>query len=66
MNRAVLPSQGSHFFHNITSLGVGYLTVEADNEAEAFLDLVRSVGQSDRLLALQLDQVRQGHVPYFE
>jgi Pyruvate phosphate dikinase, AMP/ATP-binding domain len=39
MNRAVLPSQGSHFFHNITSLGVGYLTVEADNEAEAFLDL---------------------------
>jgi len=23
------PSQGSHFFHNITSFGIGYLTVDA-------------------------------------
>jgi len=25
--REVEPSQGSHFFHNITSLGIGYLTL---------------------------------------
>lgn len=32
------PSQGSHFFHNITSLGIGYLTVtENDND---FIDWV--------------------------
>ncbi len=24
------PSQGSHFFHNITSLGIGYLTVRPE------------------------------------
>lgn len=30
------PSQGSHFFHNITSLGVGYLTVTSD--ANGFID----------------------------
>jgi hypothetical protein len=27
----VIPSQGTHFFHNITSLGVMYLTVAADS-----------------------------------
>jgi len=26
------PSYGSHFFHNITSLGVGYMTVKTNNE----------------------------------
>ncbi len=26
------PSQGSHFFHNITSFGIGYLTIDAKNE----------------------------------
>jgi hypothetical protein len=32
------PSQGSHFFHNIISLGIGYLTVtENDND---FIDWV--------------------------
>ncbi len=25
--RSVAPSQGTHFFHNITSLGIGYLTI---------------------------------------
>jgi hypothetical protein len=30
------PSQGSHFFHNITSLGISYLTV-SDNDTD-FLD----------------------------
>ncbi len=26
------PSQGSHFFHNITSLGISYLTISANSE----------------------------------
>jgi hypothetical protein len=30
------PSQGTHFFHNITSLGIGYLTI--DNKGKSFLD----------------------------
>ncbi len=31
------PSHGSHFFHNITSLGIGYLTIPA-NKYEEFVD----------------------------
>lgn len=33
---AVDPSQGTHFFQNLTSLRVGYLTVSKDNEGERF------------------------------
>ncbi len=33
----VTPSQGSHFFHNITSFGIGYFTVE-DVSDECFID----------------------------
>ena len=33
----VMPSQGSHFFHNITSLMIGYFTVSNLNE-KSFLD----------------------------
>jgi CheY-like chemotaxis protein len=36
---ATEPSQGSHFFHNIASLGIGYLTVAPELDAEAFIDL---------------------------
>jgi len=32
------PSQGSHFFQNITSLGIFYLTVTEDGEGNDFLD----------------------------
>ncbi|MCA9547134.1 MAG: hypothetical protein KC613_22185, partial [Myxococcales bacterium] len=32
--RVVDPSQGTHFFHNITSLGIGYLTVGATQSAD--------------------------------
>jgi hypothetical protein len=28
------PSQGSHFFHNITSLGLGYLTIPRDSDQD--------------------------------
>jgi len=27
---AVDPSYGTHFFHNVTSLGIGYLTINED------------------------------------
>ena len=30
----VVPSQGSHIFHNITSLGIGYLTVNPAEEGD--------------------------------
>ncbi len=40
---SVEPSQGTHFFHNITAQGIGYLTLpsgadKGDAEAEHFLD----------------------------
>jgi DNA-binding NarL/FixJ family response regulator len=40
-DRAVEPSQGSHFFHNITSLHIGYLTVRATDRDDpgSFVDL---------------------------
>ncbi len=34
---SVAPSQGSHFFHNITSFGIGYFTIE-DESDEFFID----------------------------
>lgn len=34
---SVTPSQGSHFFHNITSFGIGYFTVDCDTD-ECFID----------------------------
>lgn len=34
----VSPSQGSHFFHNITSLGIGYFTVNYDAGGRLDLD----------------------------
>src|SRR5690606_33834230 len=35
-NLQVEPSQGSHFFHNITSLGISYITISGDKRD--FLD----------------------------
>ncbi len=34
---SVTPSQGSHFFHNITSFGIGYFTV-GDEKDDCFVD----------------------------
>ena len=45
------PSQGTHFFQNITSLGVGYLTV----------DTVRGDGFIDEEAISSLDTVAQGN-----
>lgn len=36
--RAVTPSQGSHFFHNLTAGGVGYITVGGEGDGDAFVD----------------------------
>ena len=44
------PSQGTHFFQNITSLGVGYLTV----------DTVRGDGQIDERAISELELVSEG------
>lgn len=44
------PSQGTHFFQNITSLGVGYLTI----------DTVRGDGTVNEELLMQLECVTEG------
>ena len=44
------PSQGTHFFQNITSLGVGYLTI----------DTVRGDGYIDETLLSRLECVSDG------
>ena len=44
------PSQGTHFFQNITSLGVGYLTI----------DTVRGDGYIDEALISTLECVSDG------
>jgi hypothetical protein len=33
-NYRIDPSQGTHFFQNLTSLGVGYFTIDAGNAAK--------------------------------
>lgn len=52
------PSQGSHFFHNITSLGIGYLTVteNADDFIDwAWLKSLPLAKQTTHLKHVQLD-----------
>ncbi len=40
----VEPSQGTHFFQNITSLGVGYLTVDAySSDSKIDVDIIRKL-----------------------
>ena len=51
------PSQGTHFFQNITSLGVGYLTV----------DTVRGDGYIDESAISSLECVEDGgHVKLYK
>jgi hypothetical protein len=33
------PSQGSHFFHNITTLGINYITVSSGGRRQVGLEL---------------------------
>jgi hypothetical protein len=56
----VTPSQGSHFFQNLTSFQVGYFTVNAD-ETEGFVDWAwiesqRARGQRGLVRHLRFDQ----------
>jgi CheY-like chemotaxis protein len=55
----VEPSQGSHFFHNITSLGISYMTVTA--KGKDFIDWKRlqslpQIQQSDYVVHVRLDK----------
>ena len=62
---AVDPSQGSHFFHNLTNLHLGYLTLppgtDGDRESESFLDWawldsVEPHATTDHLRHLRFDE----------
>ncbi|MBW2251766.1 MAG: phosphoenolpyruvate synthase PpsA, partial [Deltaproteobacteria bacterium] len=53
------PSQGSHFFHNITSLGISYLTIKENDED--FLDWkwlqsLLAESETDHLRHIKLDR----------
>ena len=49
--RHIEPSQGTHFFQNLTSFGVGYLTIDGGTSHEVFdrawLDAQPAVWESD-------------------
>ena len=49
--RHIEPSQGTHFFQNLTSFGVGYLTIDGATTGEVFdrawLDAQPAVWESD-------------------
>ena len=49
--RHIEPSQGTHFFQNLTSFGVGYLTIDGGSSREqsdrATLDTLPAVWESD-------------------
>lgn len=52
------PSQGSHFFHNITSLGIGYITVRpeaGDYINWEWLDHLPMIEESDHVRHVALD-----------
>lgn len=58
-NSAIEPSQGTHFFQNLTSLGVGYFTVDTKSGNGFFdieyLDAMPSAADSDNLRIVCFD-----------
>ncbi len=58
LNHHVEPSQGSHFFQNITSLGVGYFTINGENGffRQNVLDHLPAVEETDYLRHVRLDK----------
>jgi hypothetical protein len=55
----VTPSQGTHFFQNITSLGIGYFTVtrnSGDHLDTGWLDMVESVSETAFVKHIRLDR----------
>lgn len=71
----VAPSQGSHFFHSLTSAGVGYFTIGSEN-SDGFVDwdwlnglpaeegdeLVRHIHLDEPLLALMDGRLGSGAI----
>ena len=59
-NYRVEPSQGTHFFQNLTSLGVGYLTIGYGEDGEFFrrelLDSLPAVEETQHLRHVRLPQ----------
>lgn len=60
-NYRIEPSQGTHFFQNLTSFGVGYFTVNpfAENDGffdEAFLDAQPAVYETEFIRQVHFDQ----------
>lgn len=60
------PSQGSHFFHNLTSLGVAYLTVHPQHQEEKldwkWLEEQPAVWQSASLRQVRMERPIQVHI----
>ena len=58
--RAIEPSQGSHFFQNLTSFGAGYFTVDPTVEGEAidmdFIDKALAQNESQFVKILRFDR----------
>ncbi len=54
------PSQGTHFFQNLTSFGVGYLTVDASGgkgyHDTSYLDEMPAIYESESLRVVQFDK----------
>ncbi len=68
-NRVVEPSQGTHFFHNITSFGIGYLTLMTHDVTEgdgfldrAWLDSQPAFAETDATRHVRLDQPLRIHL----
>ncbi len=60
-NLRVDPSQGSHFFHNITSLHIGYLTVDPWRDGREkvdyeFLDSIDAAWQDEHIRKVRFDE----------
>lgn len=56
-DRPVEPSQGSHFFHNITSLQIAYLTLGPESHFDrAWLDALPSIHETENLRHVRLEQ----------
>ncbi|WP_428261712.1 PEP/pyruvate-binding domain-containing protein [Haliangium sp.] len=56
--RYVEPSQGSHFFHNLTAMRIGYLTVERRPEAaldRLWLDALPAAAETNMVRHVELD-----------
>ncbi|MDG6225751.1 MAG: PEP/pyruvate-binding domain-containing protein [Candidatus Thermoplasmatota archaeon] len=58
-DRMIDPSQGSHFFQNISSLRLGYLTLDAEEDGSALwsaLDDIPKAYESDRVMHLRSER----------